>query len=187
MSALDNAVKLADVIEPVSGLSVGLRVPTVSWLGGDTYGAISLRVTQGFTDGTRVDISGRASGNAPTILANSTTESNVSLKLSSLGTGAVEMYTNGINTRVARFLDTASGVNYWDIYGSAANGNVRFVASGSDTDIDAQISPKGTGTLVIPIANIRDFANDAAAAAASPAVPVGGLYRNGSVLMIRVS
>ena len=72
MSALDNAVKLADVIEPVSGLSVGLRVPTVSWLGGDTYGAISLRVTQGFTDGTRVDISGRASGNAPTILANST-------------------------------------------------------------------------------------------------------------------
>lgn len=34
---------------------------------------------------------------------------------------------------------------------------------------------------------LGNYANDAAAAAATPAVPVGGLYRNGSVLMIRVA
>ena len=41
--------------------------------------------------------------------------------------------------------------------------------------------------VVIPIANVRDAADDAAAAALSPAVPVGGLYRTGSILKIRVS
>ena len=40
---------------------------------------------------------------------------------------------------------------------------------------------------IIPIANVRDAADDAAAAALSPAVPVGGLYRTGSSLKIRVS
>lgn len=187
MSALDNANKLADVTEPGSGYPVGIRIPTVGWFGGDDYSAISFRVTTGFANGTHISISGRATGEAPTILAQSPSEANVGLRISSSGTSAIELMTGGIGRRVARFLDTASSVNYWDIYGAAENGNVRLVAGGSDADIDAQISPKGTGTLVIPIANIRDFANDAAAAAASPAVPVGGLYRNGSVLMIRVS
>lgn len=40
---------------------------------------------------------------------------------------------------------------------------------------------------VIPIGNVRTAVDDAAAAALTPAVPVGGIYRNGSVLMIRVS
>jgi hypothetical protein len=40
---------------------------------------------------------------------------------------------------------------------------------------------------VIPIANVRDAADDAAAAALTPAVPVGGLYRTGSALKIRAS
>ena len=44
-----------------------------------------------------------------------------------------------------------------------------------------------TADVVIPIANVRDAADDAAAAALSPAVPVGGLYRTGSLLKIRVS
>jgi hypothetical protein len=41
--------------------------------------------------------------------------------------------------------------------------------------------------VVIPIANVRDAADDAAAAALSPPVPVGGLYRTGSFIKIRVS
>ena len=43
------------------------------------------------------------------------------------------------------------------------------------------------GGVSMPIATIRNAANDAAAAALTPAVPVGGVYRNGSILMIRVS
>ena len=33
---------------------------------------------------------------------------------------------------------------------------------------------------------LANYANDAAAAAGTPVVPVGGLYRNGSVVMVRV-
>lgn len=36
-------------------------------------------------------------------------------------------------------------------------------------------------------AQLQNAANDAAAAALNPPVPVDGLYRNGSVVMIRVS
>ena len=49
---------------------------------------------------------------------------------------------------------------------------------------------RDTGAIsqpIIPIANVRDAADDAAAAALSPVVPVGGLYRTGSILKIRVS
>ena len=35
--------------------------------------------------------------------------------------------------------------------------------------------------------NLPDAANDAAAAALTPAVQIGQLYRNGSVLMVRVA
>ena len=51
-----------------------------------------------------------------------------------------------------------------------------------------RVSENGTcADVVIPIDNVRDAADDAAAAALSPAVPVGGLYRTGSILKIRVS
>jgi hypothetical protein len=40
---------------------------------------------------------------------------------------------------------------------------------------------------IVNLANIRNFANDAAAAAANPPVPVGGIYRNGSVVQIRIA
>lgn len=38
----------------------------------------------------------------------------------------------------------------------------------------------------IDFTGLREFADDTAAAAATPAVPVGGLYRTGSVLKVRV-
>lgn len=49
---------------------------------------------------------------------------------------------------------------------------------------------RDTGSIsqpIIPIANVRDAADDTAAAALSPACPIGGLYRTGSILKIRVS
>jgi hypothetical protein len=39
----------------------------------------------------------------------------------------------------------------------------------------------------IDFTGLREFANDTDAAAATPAVPVGGMYRTGSVLKVRVS
>ena len=38
----------------------------------------------------------------------------------------------------------------------------------------------------IDFTGLREFADDSAAAAATPAVPVGGMYKTGSVLKVRV-
>lgn len=61
----------------------------------------------------------------------------------------------------------------------------RIKAIGPDTNHNLALIPKGTGKIVAPIASVPNFADDAAAAAGG--VPVGGMYRNGSALMIRVS
>jgi hypothetical protein len=39
---------------------------------------------------------------------------------------------------------------------------------------------------LVDFSGLRDFIDDATAAAASPAVPVGGMYRTGSILKVRV-
>jgi hypothetical protein len=47
----------------------------------------------------------------------------------------------------------------------------------------------GTGPIPfgrIDFTGLRNFADDAAAAAATPVVPVGGMYRTGSILKVRV-
>ena len=38
----------------------------------------------------------------------------------------------------------------------------------------------------ISFSNLREFADDTAAAAASPAIAIGGMYRTGSILKVRV-
>lgn len=65
----------------------------------------------------------------------------------------------------------------------------RIATSGYGGDHDAMYFDD-TGSIampVIPLANVRDAADDSAAAALSPAVPVGGIYRTGSALKIRTA
>lgn len=59
----------------------------------------------------------------------------------------------------------------WSV--NVSNGNLRILRSA------------GTGYYIETLAAIPDYANDAAAAAGG--VPIGGKYRNGSVLQIRIS
>lgn len=56
---------------------------------------------------------------------------------------------------------------------------------GTNADIVLKLSPKGTAWVQIPIDNVQDFTDDAAAATGG--ISVGGIYRNGSALMIRVT
>lgn len=59
-------------------------------------------------------------------------------------------------------------------------------STGRDDTFTLKWGIDSLGTL-IATAMPRNAADDAAAAALTPAVPVGGVYRNGSVLMIRVA
>lgn len=87
--------------------------------------------------------------------------------------------------------DMASVDAAWTVSTDASRQG-KIVLSAANTDstcpgVTVQASAAtGTGADVI-LSNIRDAADDAAAAALSPAVPVGGVYRTGSTLKIRVS
>lgn len=79
----------------------------------------------------------------------------------------------------------ATGVNYLGVRNAATGNAVPLQAIGDDADISITIAPKNNGILIIPPANVRAFANDAAAAAAG--IPIGGFYRNGSAVQMRIA
>ena len=98
-----------------------------------------------------------------------------------------EIYTG--NGAAASFYVPASAVNYVSINAGTTGGAVTLGANGSDTNVNLYFCPKGSGTNQFTggaqIFNLGNYANDSAAAAGG--VQVDCLYRNGSVLMIRVS
>lgn len=88
------------------------------------------------------------------------------------------------NANLFKLIHNSGGVDALQIENSAS-GAPSLTAFGSSTDIDVTVAPKGAGNVVFPIASVPNYANDAAASAGG--VPVGGVYRNGSVLMIRAA
>jgi len=47
-----------------------------------------------------------------------------------------------------RVTPVASAVNYWNLFGNTTTGGVRFLAEGSDTDVNAVIGTKGAGIIL---------------------------------------
>lgn len=74
---------------------------------------------------------------------------------------------------------------------TATTGKTRavFKAGAGDTAADPILQiQNNAGTVILSFMNeIREAADDTAAAALTPAVPVGGVYRTGSVLKIRIA
>lgn len=60
-----------------------------------------------------------------------------------------------------------------------------LTAGGPGANIPIELQPKGTGWVRIPIGNVQNFADDAAAATGG--LSVGAFYRTGSTLKIRVA
>lgn len=162
-----------------------LAVEGTSYLGSSTNDLTSnsLRVVPGVSAGDYVQIQGRAAGTGADVQAASAA-STAKLRLASKDAAAVEVWTHNLNSRAARFMPVASAVNRFDFYPGATGGDVRIVAAG-ETDVNLSLEPAGSGVIVTPIASVREYADDAAAAAGG--VPVGGDYRTGSVRKIRAS
>jgi len=74
-------------------------------------------------------------------------------------------------------------------YIQVSTGNVVIGTTGASTDININYTSKGAGrhvfTGALSLNTLVNAANDTAAASAG--VPVAGVYRNGSILMVRVS
>jgi hypothetical protein len=102
------------------------------FLAGHVASAVNYLIAQGGSTGNPVNLS--AGG-----------ETNVGLFLSSKGTGQVIVQTGG-GAQVC-VNDTASAVNYVQLTGGATGspGIVTISSQGSDSNVDLQITPKGTG------------------------------------------
>lgn len=125
--------------------SQALYSDSVCYLGGAGT-SYSAYIAVGVSGGNYIQIQGRASGTGPDITAQGV-DTNVTLRLSSKGTGAVEMMTGALGRRVARFLDVASSVNYIDFTPSATGNAVSVTANGSDTNVDLTLVAKGSGRV----------------------------------------
>lgn len=88
-------------------------------------------------------------GGIPAIRTTSGVDTNVSLGITSLGTGALQFYTNNAGTLQFLVYNTTSAVNYLTATGGATGspGVVTLGAGGSDSNIDLALNPKGTGIL----------------------------------------
>ena len=65
--------------------------------------------------------------------------------LATSGTANLDFRAGDSRVRVARGVYVASAVNYTDIYPATTGNAVRFVATGTDSNIDVSVEPKGTG------------------------------------------
>ena len=75
----------------------------------------------------------------------------------SAGTGNVRFYTNNIGQEQARVSHTASAVNYHQLTGSATGSGPIHSVAGSDTNIDLNLTTKGTGAHVFNSGNGTQF------------------------------
>lgn len=76
-------------------------------------------------------------------------DTNIGIDLFAKGNGInVLRNTNGIGLVVD--VTTGSSVNYLTIAGTATGNPITLTATGSDSNIDVQVVPKGTGTLRLP-------------------------------------
>jgi len=79
---------------------------------------------------------------------------NIDFRISSAGTGAVRLTTNGTSfVEQLRVAHTASAVNYVQVTGRATGNGPTISAQGSDTNIDLNLTTKGTGVVNLNTGN----------------------------------
>ena len=106
-----------------------------------------LRVSHTASAVNYVQVTGAATTATPAITAQGS-DTNISIYMSSKGTGAVRFFTNGAGSEQFRVLHTAGTiVNYAAATGSATGAAPTFTVAGTDTNIDLALTPKGTGLV----------------------------------------
>jgi len=126
-------------------------------------------------------VAGGATGFSATLKARGS-DTNINLGYDTKGTGA-HVFTSGSYGRINFTVFGSVGTDYLSV--DAGTGAVPIAAQGASTNISIKVTPKGTGAFAVNLANIPNAANDAAAATAG--VPVGGFYRIGNAVQVRIA
>ena len=95
---------------------------------------------------------GRATGNGVSLVSQGS-DTNINFVFGAKGSGAVRFATAATSgtayTEQARVSHTASAVNYVNLTGAATGNGPVLSPAGSDTNISLNITPKGTGSVLI--------------------------------------
>ncbi|MEN5107621.1 hypothetical protein ABE521_01990 [Pseudomonas sp. TWI672] len=108
----------------------------------------------------------------------------VAFKARGKGAGNAELGNDNL-TNALTVVAGANAVNGVTVRGVATGNSPRIEAFGPGANISLLLNPKGTGQLQVPVANVPAYANDSSAATGG--VPVGGFYRIGNALQIRIA
>jgi hypothetical protein len=103
-----------------------------------------------------VQVTGAATGASP-ILSVQGSDANVAFAITSKGTSSINLATNNSNQRQVQINHTASAVNYWTLTGAAAGSAPVFSVAGTDTNIDLNLTTKGTGAVKLNTGNGEQF------------------------------
>ena len=94
-----------------------------------------------------VQVTGAATGGRPTIIAQGS-DTNINFVVASKGSGSVGLRTDSSTTQVS-VIHTASAVNFLTATGSVAGSGPIFSVAGTDTNVDLNLTTKGTGKFYI--------------------------------------
>ena len=95
-----------------------------------------------------IQVAGAATGFQP-IVSVQGTDPNVGPVFSAKGSGSIDFYTQNVAARQFSITNTNSAVNSLYITGNTTGNGPVLSAQGSDTNVDVNITPKGTGSVRI--------------------------------------
>jgi hypothetical protein len=131
-----------------------------------------------------VQLTGAGTGGAPTISAQGA-DSTAQLALTSKGATSLRFYTNTLAAEQFRVASTTSAVNYLQVTGGATGSGVDISSQGSDANVNASISAKGSGILSFNSNNAEQFRVQSVASAVNNIQVYGSLAGGAPVLISR--
>jgi len=176
-----------NVVGSTSAAFTSLTVNGNSYLGGAS-GAQSLYVPTVSSSVNYIQASGNTTGNAPSISAQGS-DTNIPIVIQSKGTGGVYLtannysaFQNSSGALQFNVTSTASAVNYLQT-AAATTGNAPTIsAQGSDTNININLVPKGSGQLLVNGSSISSVPTGAVFHFAASTAPSGYLECNGAAI-----
>lgn len=128
--------------------NIELRLTGKGAIGGVSLGTADGTSLFAYTIGTAVNYFqaiGSPTGSSPFLYA-AGSDTNVSMSFNTQGTGVFDFFTNSTD-RQFRVAHTGNAVNYLQVTGGASGNSPVISAQGSGTNLDINLTPKGTGNV----------------------------------------
>ncbi len=140
----------------------------------DTNGNEELKIVTTASAVNELQLTNAATANNP-LLETTGGDTNIGLDISTKGTGTMTLWSGAKGRELLVLVNVASAVNQFQISPSATGANPILEATGGDTNIGLDITPKGTGKLRLT-AGDYDLVAATANIQVAGADPVRGMY-----------